>query len=128
MYYYPLMDKLEKLLDEKKIEEFETLFMPYLYQTNTFKNNALGFYITEELYALAKRYWQMTSRSIYEQEVYELIPESLKQKDAAALFNKYNPEPYNEDKWKAIQRLIKEKYDEKELSILDDDSRVAVEE
>lgn len=128
MYYYPLMDKLEKLLDEKKIEEFETLFMPYLYQTNTFKNNELGFYITEELYALAKRYWQMTSRSIYEQEVYELIPESLKQKDAAALFNKYNPEPYNEDKWKAIQRLIKEKYDEKELSILDDDSRVAVEE
>jgi hypothetical protein len=127
-YYYPLMDELRSLISDNKIEEFEKLFMPYLYQTEYFKNHELGFYITDELYTLARKYWKATSRRIYAGEVEELIPQSLKDKDVAAVYSKYNPQPYDEEKWNTLKKMVEDKYMEKELFVLDDDSRVETEE
>jgi hypothetical protein len=122
------MDELRSLISNNKIEEFEKLFMPYLYQTEYFKNHELGFYITDELYTLARKYWKATSRRIYAGEVEELIPQSLKDKDVAAVYSKYNPQPYDEEKWNTLKKMVEDKYMEKELFVLDDDSRVETEE
>lgn len=127
-YFYPLTDKLEKLLDEKKFDEFEKLFMPYLFQTEYFKKHNMGFYIDEKLFNIANRYWTLTSKKIYANEVNELIPQSLKDKDVAAVYNKYNETPYDEYRWNILKGLVEERYSEKELYILDDDSREETEE
>ena len=80
-HYKPLIPQMEKLLQEKNMEELGKMMDAYLEATDRYYKKGLGFYINEPLFRLADEVMKARKKKTYMDKVRALVPEQYLRED-----------------------------------------------